>query len=125
MRKNKPIENINYTFDTHKLQISAAKNAPSTLLIKYAISYVSGAQAKENFNKEIKNKTFEDVTKEGKKAWDTVTNQIQVEGGTTAQKRTFYTSLYRTYERMVDVNEYGHYYSGYDKQVHKSKRPFM
>ena len=25
--------------------------------------------------------------KEGKKAWDTVTNQIQVEGGTTAQKR--------------------------------------
>ena len=25
---------------------------------------------------------------------------------------------------MVDVNEYGHYYSGYDKKVHKSKRPF-
>lgn len=112
--KNKPIENINYTFDTHKLQISATKNAPSTLLIKYAISYISDAQAKENFHKEIKNKTFEDVAKEGKKAWDTVTNQIQVEGGTTAQKRTFYTSLYRTYERMVDVNEYGNYYSGYE-----------
>ena len=122
--KNKPIENINYIFNTHKLQISATENAASTLLIKYAISYISAAQAKENFHKEIKNKTFEDVSKEGKKAWDQVTNQIQVEGGTTAQKRTFYTSLYRTYERMVDVNEYGHYYSGYDKQIHKSNRPF-
>ena len=121
---NKPIENINYIFSNTKLQISATENAASTLLIKYAISYVSAAQAKENFNKEIKKKTFEDVSKEGKKTWDQVTNQIQVEGGTTAQKRTFYTSLYRTYERMVDVNEYGHYYSGYDKKVHKSKRPF-
>ena len=121
---NKPVENINYIFSKTKLQISATENAASTLLIKYAISYVSAAQAKENFNKEIKKKTFEDVSKEGKKAWDQVTNQIQVEGGTTAQKRTFYTSLYRTYERMVDVNEYGHYYSGYDKQIHKSNRPF-
>ncbi len=64
------------------------------------------------------------LPKKEKKLGIKVTNQIRVEGGTTAQKRTFYTSLYRTYERMVDVNEYGHYYSGYDKQVHKSKRPF-
>lgn len=64
---NKPIENINYIFSNTKLQISATENAASTLLIKYAISYVSAAQAKENFNKEIKKKTFEDVSKEGKK----------------------------------------------------------
>ena len=25
---------------------------------------------------------------------------------------------------MVDINEYGQYFSGYDKKVHKSKRPF-
>ena len=123
-KNNKPVENIKYTFSKTKLRISAPENAASTLIIKYAISYVSEAQAKENFNKEIKNNTFEDVVKEGKKAWDQVTNQIQVAGGTIAQKRTFYTSLYRTYERMVDVNEYGHYYSGYDKKNHKSDRPF-
>jgi len=121
---NKPIENISYIFNANKLQITADKTTPATLYIKYAISYVSATQAKENFKKELKNKSFDGITEEGKKAWDNVTNQIQVEGGTTAQKRTFYTSLYRTYERMVDVNEYGHYYSGYDKKVHKSKRPF-
>ena len=121
---NKPIDNISYIFNANKLQITADKTTPATLYIKYAISYVSATQAKENFKKELKNKSFDGITEEGKKAWDNVTNQIQVEGGTTAQKRTFYTSLYRTYERMVDVNEYGHYYSGYDKKVHKSKRPF-
>ena len=25
---------------------------------------------------------------------------------------------------MIDINEYGKYYSGYDKKVHKSKRAF-
>ena len=63
--------------------------------------------------------------KQEKKEWEKVSNQIQVEGGTTAQKRTFYTALYRTYERMVDVNEYGKYYSGYDKKIHKSKASFL
>lgn len=52
-------------------------------------------------------------------------SQIQLSGGTRAQKRTFYTSLYRTYERMVDINEGGRYYSGYDGKVHESNRPFF
>ncbi|MCK7531364.1 MAG: glycoside hydrolase family 92 protein [Marinilabiliales bacterium] len=47
-----------------------------------------------------------------------------MKGGTEAQKRTFYTSLYRTYERMVDINEGGKYFSGYDGKVHESTRPF-
>ena len=121
---NNSVENIKYTFNKSKLQITADKNAPSTLFIKYAVSYISEKQAKENFKKEIKNKKFDAIVKQGKETWQKVTNQIQVEGGTTAQKRTFYTALYRTYERMVDVNEYGTYYSGYDKKIHKSERPF-
>lgn len=51
-------------------------------------------------------------------------NQVKVKGGTTAQQRSFYTALYRCYERAVDITEDGQYYSGYDKQVHKDKRPF-
>jgi putative alpha-1,2-mannosidase len=53
-----------------------------------------------------------------------VVNQIEVEGGTEAQRRSFYTALYRSNERMVDINEDGHYYSGYDKKMHDSNRPF-
>ncbi len=47
-----------------------------------------------------------------------------MEGGTTAQKRTFYTALYRTHERMIDITEDGSYYSGYDQSVHETDRPF-
>jgi predicted alpha-1,2-mannosidase len=123
-KDNAPAKSVKYIYNNSKLQISAPKNASSTLYLKYAISYISPKQAKENFNKEISKNTFDEVSKAGKKEWEKVSNQIQVEGGTTAQKRTFYTALYRTYERMVNVNEYGQYYSGYDKKVHKSKRPF-
>jgi len=123
-KDNAPTKSVKYIYNNSKLQISAPKNASSTLYLKYAISYISPKQAKENFIKEISKNTFDEVSKAGKKEWEKVSNQIQVEGGTTAQKRTFYTALYRTYERMVNVNEYGQYYSGYDKKVHKSKRPF-
>ena len=123
-KDNAPTKSVKYIYNNSKLQISAPKNTSSTLYLKYAISYISPKQAKENFIKEISKNTFDEVSKAGKKEWEKVSNQIQVEGGTTAQKRTFYTALYRTYERMVNVNEYGQYYSGYDKKVHKSKRPF-
>lgn len=107
-----------------KFALSPSSHASNTLLIKYAVSYVSYDQAKVNYEKEIDEKQFDDVTLSGRKAWEETMGQIQLEGGTKAQKRTFYTSLYRTYERMVDVNEYGKYYSGYDEKVHKSNRPF-
>lgn len=103
--------------------IISEPNATSVLL-KYAISYVSIEQAKINFTKEIANQNFEKAVANGKAAWDKVINQIQVKGATEAQKRSFYTALYRTYERMIDINEYGQYYSGYDGKLHNSDRPF-
>lgn len=90
---------------------------------RYAISYVSEAQAKKNFE-ELKGRSFQQVADDGKKAWDQVISQIRVEGGTEAQKRSFYTALYRCYERMVDISEDGSYYSGYDKRIHTESRPF-
>lgn len=91
---------------------------------KYAISYVSPEQAKINYRSEIENVNFDRQIQAGEKAWSSVINQIKTVGGTEAQKRSFYTSLYRCYERMVDVNEYGQYYSGFDNKVHQSSRPF-
>ena len=45
-------------------------------------------------------------------------------GGTPEQKRVFYTSLYRCYERMINITEDGQYYSAFDHQVHQDARPF-
>lgn len=91
---------------------------------RYGISYVSVEQAKKNLEKEIPVWGLETVKDNAYQAWQKVLSQIQVKGGTPAQKRVFYTALYRCYERMVDINEHGQYYSAYDGKVHESQEPF-
>ncbi len=118
------VSNAEFTTDQGNLAITLEEEVHSTVLIKYAISYISYDQARVNYTKEVEHSGFYDLAASGKSEWEEAIGQIRVEGGTTAQKRTFYTSLYRTHERMVDINEYGHYYSGYDSKVHQSERPF-
>lgn len=120
----KSIEEIELKTHSGKFSIEIPNNAPKTILLKYAVSYISPEQARTNFQRELSNSNFNELIASGKKIWEETIGQIEVQGGTEAQKRTFYTSLYRTYERMVDINEYGKYYSGYDGQVHESERPF-
>ncbi|WP_225976358.1 GH92 family glycosyl hydrolase [Mucilaginibacter ginsenosidivorax] len=104
--------------------ITFSGDAPDNIEFRYAISYVSAQQAKQNFKDEFTGGDFATLMQAAKNSWAKVINQVQVEGGTVAQRRSFYTALYRSNERMVDINEDGHYYSGYDKKVHESNRPF-
>jgi len=120
-----PLKNIQILPSKGRMTITITENEAKSVLIKYAISYISIEQAKKNFKAEIAGANFENTVAAGKKAWEKVINQIEVTGGTEAQKRSFYTSLYRTYERMIDINEDGQYYSGYDGKVHQSNRPFF
>ena len=70
-------------------------------------------------------KTFGQVSDESYRIWKDALGRIKVEGGTERQLRIFYTSLYRGFERMVNISEYGRYFSGYDRQVHDdNNRPF-
>ncbi len=95
-----------------------------TVDFKYAISYISPEQARKNLKNEIAAWDFEKMKNNAKGSWDKVLNQIEVTGGTDARKRTFYTALYRCYERMTDITEDGKYYSNYNKQVNTATRPF-
>lgn len=102
------------------------KNLSEPLFVKIGISYISVEQARENLQKETAGKNFDQVKDESYQLWKTTINQIKVEGGTDRQKRIFYTCLYRASERMVDISEYGKYYSGYDHQIHQTNgRPFF
>jgi len=94
------------------------------LKFKYGISYISIDQAKQNLEKEISNWDFEEAKNTAHGKWAKVLNQIEVEGGTEAYKRTFYTALYRSYERMVNITEGDRYYSNYDKRIHVNERNF-
>lgn len=121
----KPFEDLKYDISKGKLAMTLTNQSAQAVIIKYSISYISAEQAQINFSKEIATLTFQETVNNGKKAWEKVINQIQVNGGTVAQKRSFYTALYRTYERMIDINEYGQYYSAYDGKIHQSDRPFF
>lgn len=119
-----PLSAVTFEPGPSRFAISLDAGAPATVLLKYAISYVSVEQARKNFAAEVGARGFDEMARQGKAAWDEALGKIAVEGGTQAQKRTFYTALYRTYERMVNINEDGRYYSGYDAKVHESDRPF-
>ncbi len=123
--KGDALSNTIFAEEEDGLIVNLSKDVSSKILLKYAISYISFDQARINFSKELADVNFEELAHQGKDRWEKTLSQVEVQGGTLAQKRTFYTSLYRTYERMVDINEYGQYYSGYDGQVHKSERPFF
>jgi len=98
--------------------------ATSTVELKYGISYLSAAQAKRNYDNEISEPNFETMKRSAEHTWSDIVSQIQVEGGTEAQRRSFYTALYRCHERMVNITEDSSYYSGYNKQINKDARPF-
>ncbi|MCC8426313.1 GH92 family glycosyl hydrolase [Mucilaginibacter sp. UR6-11] len=121
---DRDIAKINYQNETDKKHLAAGFKS-QLVKFKYGISYISIEQAKTNLGIEIPGWDFNAVKEKAKSIWNKKLDQITIKGGTAAQKRTFYTSLYRTYERMVDINEYGQYYSAYDHQVHQSNEPFF
>lgn len=110
--------------DTRHLMLTADDGA-RVVQMRYGISYISPEQAKANMEREIPAFDFDDVRKQARQTWEKRLRQIEVSGGTEAHKRTFYTALYRCSERMVDINEYGRYYSAWDSQVHESDEPFF
>lgn len=67
------------------------------LELKIGFSFVSVEKAKENLEAEVANKTFAQVYKEANETWETLLSKVQVTGGTDKQKRTFYSSLYRSF----------------------------
>lgn len=103
--------------------VASAKNTVS-LEFRYGVSFISVDQAKANLRREIPAWGLETVRDAAKARWNQTLGQIQVEGGTDTQKRVFYTALYRSSERMVNITEDGRYYSNFDHQVHTDARPF-
>ena len=118
------IEEVVYKDDDRKQALLKIDPDIQTARFKYGISYISIEQAKQNLYHEIPDWDFDMVKQKAYDVWDKVLSQIRVEGGTPAQRRVFYTSLYRCYERAVDINEYGKYYSAYDHTIHLSDEPF-
>jgi predicted alpha-1,2-mannosidase len=96
----------------------------TALEFRYGVSFISSEQAEKNLRREIPEWGFDGVMQAAKSRWNETLGRIQVEGGTEAQRKVFYTALYRCFERMINISEDGQYYSAFDHKVHRDPRPF-
>ncbi|WP_181308595.1 GH92 family glycosyl hydrolase [Rufibacter sp. XAAS-G3-1] len=98
--------------------------AQKSLKLRYGISFIDAAQAQRNMVREVAGKSIAQVQTAAEKRWNEALGKIAVAGGTPDERRVFYTSLYRTFERPVNISEDGRYFSAFDGKVHESDRDF-
>lgn len=97
---------------------------PESVRFRFAVSFVSPAQARRNLEAGGRGFDLEGVAADARDAWNRTLGAIEVEGGTADERTVFYTALWRTFERMTDVTEDGRYL-GFDGKVHEAEgRPF-
>ncbi len=90
---------------------------------KVSSSFISYEQAEINM-RELGNRSFDEIAKEGKEEWNKVLKRIKVEGGTLDQYRTFYSCLYRSLlfpRKFYEIDADGKmiHYSPYNGKIMK------
>ena len=100
-----------------------AEFAARTVVLRVGTSFISHEQALRNLQAEIGDKTIDAVRAEGRSVWNEILNRVQIAGGTTEQRQTFYSCLYRAhlFPRMLherDANGKTVHYSPYDGKIH-------
>ncbi len=97
---------------------STKKN--EVIMVKVGISAVSTANALVNLDKEIPGWDFDKVVKDTRAKWNKEMQKMQVEGST-AEKETFYTSLYHALLVPTIYEDVNGQYRGLDENVHQAK----
>jgi len=116
----KKLNGTNETNDAYVLTFHSKQ-----INLRYGISFISSEQAEKNLKREINTYDIEKIAEIGRNLWNEALGKIEVEGADDNWKTVFYTSLYRTYERMVNISEDGRYYSPADHQIHSDDgKPF-
>jgi len=108
--------------DTHTGGIvSFATRKGEQVHARVSSSFISLEQAIINLN-EVKDRTFNQVSQEGRDAWNDTLGRVEIKGGTDAQYRTFYSCLYRALlfpRKFYEIDTDGNivHYSPYNGEV--------
>ena len=91
------------------------------ILVKVSSSFISDEQAVTNL-KELKNHSFEQIAKKGRKIWNDKLGQLAIESDNLDEMKTFYSTLYRTLffpNKLYEIDEKNNvvYYSPYNGKV--------
>ncbi|MGL5704816.1 MAG: GH92 family glycosyl hydrolase [Tannerellaceae bacterium] len=114
----KPIDCNTITTDRGAYTVVALGKNTNNVTVKYGISFIDATQAKKNMVRELNNKDLKTIVTEGANAWNNVLDKINVTGNEN-DKTIFYTSLYRCFERPVNISEDGRYFSAFDGKIHE------
>lgn len=82
---------------TKDIMVIQFADDPKPLEVKIGLSFVSIENAKENVEKEMAGRSFDQVKKDADNDWEKLLSSIRVSGGTEKQKMLFYSSLYRSF----------------------------
>jgi predicted alpha-1,2-mannosidase len=72
-----------------------AAQAERPVTLRVGTSFISFEQAARNLNGEVGEKPFDEVKREAGAAWEEALGRIRIQGGSEAQRRIFYSGLYR------------------------------
>lgn len=84
-----------------------------------ALSYVDPAGARGNLRAEG-GRSFDQARTEARTAWEDRLDDVRVTGGSTALRRTFYSSLYRTFLAPNIGSDADGRYTGWDRRIHRT-----
>ena len=117
-----PVENAT-THDGEHVGVAAEFGTPSSIVMRIGTSFISAEQALRNVRQEIGEHGLEEIRRQATTMWSASLNKVRVTGGTTEQRRTFYSCLYRTHLFPRPLHEFDAagqaiHYSPYDGVVH-------
>lgn len=94
--------------------------APSTrtVRIRVGISFVSVANAEANLRQEIPGWDLQKVQNDARAAWNDALGRVQVNGGSEADRKLFYTALYHALLHPSIFSDVNGEYLGFDGKVH-------
>lgn len=88
------------------------------VILKVGISFVSEAGARSNLEREIPNWNFAGIRANARMTWNNLLNRAEVEGGTSDQRKIFYTGLYHSFLSPNVFSDESGNYIGFDNEVH-------
>jgi predicted alpha-1,2-mannosidase len=90
--------------------------------IRVGISYTSLENARDNLAREQSGWDFDAVARSAAAQWNAALGCIEVEGGTAAERTTFYTALYHCFMHPNLLDDANGQYLGFDGAVHALPR---
>jgi len=90
----------------------------STVTMKVGISFVSVADARANLASENPGWDYDAIARAATSRWDDVLGRIGITGGTSGERATFYSALYRSFLHPNVFDDADGTYRGFDGRVH-------